>query len=93
MYAMRYGSIPIVTDLGGLHDTVEPIDANNHGTGFVAAHPDVPSLRAATIGAFELWRDRGLVAEASARGMAKDFSWDAPAEAYERLYAVLIHPI
>ena len=91
MYAMRYGSIPIVTDLGGLHDTVQPIDAaNNNGTGFVAAHPDVASLRTATLAAFDLWRDRGLVAEASERGMAKDFAWEAPAREYGRLYAELI---
>lgn len=94
MYAMRYGSIPIVTDLGGLHDTVEPIDAaNNHGTGFVAEHPDLPSLRTATLAAFDLWRDRGLVAKASARGMAENFSWDAPAREYGRLYAELIHRV
>jgi starch synthase len=88
LYAMRYGAIPIVTDVGGLHDTVTPIDAaSERGTGFVAAHPDVPALRAATIAAFELWRDRGLVLEASERGMAQDFSWSRPAAQYRALYA------
>ncbi len=38
----------------------------------------------------DLWRDRGLVGEASARGMQKDFSWDAPAAAYVRLYRELV---
>jgi starch synthase len=88
LYAMRYGAIPIVTDVGGLHDTVEPIDpAHDRGTGFLAAHADVPSLRGATIAAFELWRDRGLLVEASARGMREDFSWTLPAERYRTLYA------
>ncbi len=88
LYAMRYGAIPIVTNVGGLHDTVEPIDAgNNRGTGFVAAHADVASLRIAAIAAFELWRDRGLVVEASARGMSQDFSWTLPAERYQTLFA------
>jgi len=88
LYAMRYGAIPIVTNVGGLHDTVAPIDAaNGRGTGFVAAHADVPSLRAATIAAFELWRDRGLVVEASVRGMGGDFSWTLPAERYRTLFA------
>ncbi|CAN5924857.1 glycogen synthase GlgA [soil metagenome] len=88
MYAMHYGAIPIVTNVGGLHDTVEPIDAaSERGTGFFAAHADVPSLRAATIAAFELWRDRGLLVEASARGMAQDFSWSLPAERYRTLFA------
>ena len=90
LYAMRYGSIPIVTDVGGLHDTVEPIDAAaNRGTGFVVPHADVPSLRAGVIAALDLWRDRGLVSDAAARGMAKDFSWQAPASAYVRLYREL----
>jgi starch synthase len=94
MYAMRYGAIPIVTDRGGLHDTVDPIDSMHYrGTGFVAAHADVPSLRAATLAALDLWRDRGLVAEASARGMAKDFSWNNPAREYQRLYAELVRPL
>ena len=91
LYAMRYGAIPIVTDVGGLHDTVEAIDAaNNRGTGFVAAQADVASLRTATISAFDLWRDPGLVAEAAARGMTKDFSWSEPARQYARLYADVI---
>jgi len=88
LYAMRYGAIPIVTNVGGLHDTVEPLDpANQRGTGFVAAHPDVPSLRAAIIAAFALWRDPGLVLEASARGMTENFSWTVPAEHYRTLFA------
>ncbi|MDB4943129.1 MAG: hypothetical protein JWP97_2663 [Labilithrix sp.] len=91
MYAMRYGAIPIVTDVGGLHDTVEPIDpATARGTGFVAAHAEVPSLRTALLAAFELWRDRGLVDEASARAMAADFGWPGPARAYAELYAALL---
>jgi starch synthase len=93
MYAMRYGSIPIVTDVGGLHDTVEPIDVaapSSSGTGFVAAHADVGALRAATLQAFELYRDSGALARASARGMAKDFAWDGPATEYAAQYAALI---
>ena len=91
MYAMRYGSIPIVTDVGGLHDTVEPIAAGAHsttqGTGFVAVHADVGALRAACLAAFDLYDDREALARASARGMTKDFAWDAPARQYEALYA------
>ena len=40
MQAMRYGTLPVVTDVGGLHDTV--VDADEHpatGTGFLAAAP------------------------------------------------------
>lgn len=88
MYAMRYGSLPIVTDVGGLHDTVERIDAAaDSGVGFVAPWADVGALRNATLEAFEVQRDAGAMARARGRAMAKDFSWDGPAREYEALYA------
>ena len=41
MQAMRYGALPIVTDVGGLHDTVVDVDADpSRGTGIVAARAD-----------------------------------------------------
>ena len=88
MYAMRYGSIPIVTDVGGLHDTVEPLVAGTEeGTGFVAKYADVGYLRSACVAAFDLYADKAALARASARGMNKDFAWDGPAREYEALYA------
>ena len=91
MYAMRYGSIPIVTNVGGLHDTVEPISiADELGTGFVAAYADVGPLRGATLDAFALYGDQPAMARAYARGMAKDFAWDGPAREYAALYEQLM---
>lgn len=91
MYAMRYGSIPIVTDVGGLHDTVTPIDVERDvGTGLVAPFADVGMLRTAVRQAFALWEDLGARSRARARGMATDFSWDGPAARYAELYASLL---
>jgi starch synthase len=91
MYAMRYGAVPIVTDVGGLHDTVTPIDAaGEHGVGFVAAEPSVEALDVATQAAFALYEDRAALMKARVRGMTKDFSWDGPAHEYEALYSRLI---
>lgn len=91
MYAMRYGSIPIVTDVGGLHDTVAPIDrVRDVGTGFVASFAGVDQLRHAVHEAFDLWKAQSALVGARARGMTKDFSWDGPARDYAALYASLL---
>ncbi|AKV03525.1 Glycogen synthase, ADP-glucose transglucosylase [Labilithrix luteola] len=90
LYAMRYGALPIVTNVGGLHDTVEPIadvgSARERGVGIVAPRADEASLRIAFEAAFELYRDRPSVARAVARAMRKDVSWWGPARAYVALY-------
>ena len=45
MQAMAYGTIPVVTDVGGLHDTVIDADADRKkGTGFLATTVDVPGV-------------------------------------------------
>jgi starch synthase len=91
MYAMRYGSIPIVTDVGGLHDTVEPLDVpGDRGTGFVAPRADVGPLRDVTLAALDLYRNPAALHRASARGMAKSFSWEGPALSYESLFADVV---
>ncbi len=79
MQAMTYGSIPVVTDVGGLHDTVIDADRHKGGTGFVTdvsvaglvdgLHRGARSLRHAQ-------RRRGI----QTRGMNSDWSWDGPAE-------------
>jgi starch synthase len=90
MQAMRYGTIPVVTDVGGLHDTVIDIDADPVlGTGVVAPHPspiDVLDSMHRGVRAVANHRRRDAMRR---RGMAIDWSWAAPARAhvvhYERL--------
>lgn len=90
LYAMRYGAVPVVTDVGGLHDTVAPASVDGtSGTGFVAPRAEVPAFRAACIAALELHGSREADARVRARGMAKDVSWNGPARAYLDVYASL----
>jgi starch synthase len=87
LYAMRYGSIPIVTPVGGLWDTVERADvARARGTGVVAAAPDEWSLLLACEEAFSLFRDRLGLESLIARAMARESSWDTSARRYLGLY-------
>ncbi len=87
LYAMRFGAIPIVTDVGGLHDTVEPANlARGTGTGFVASSPDVVDLVVALEDALGAFLARGAFNDLRQRAMQRDSSWRTSAQRYEELY-------
>lgn len=90
MQAMRYGTLPVVTDVGGLHDTVADLDANPaDGTGWRAASADTASFRDALLRAVRGWSDPATRAGAQRRGMTADWSWVGPAARYAALYRTL----
>lgn len=88
MYALRYGTVPIVRLTGGLADTVVPFDGTNveeaNGFGFAAAHP--VELYLATWVAMLNYKDFEAWKTLQANGMACDFSWERSAREYERIY-------
>jgi starch synthase len=87
MYALRYGTVPIVRSTGGLVDTVEPYDgAKKAGTGFRFDTPDGTGLMWAIDQALAAWKDKKAWAALQKRGMAKEFSWERSAGEYLRLY-------
>ncbi len=86
MQAMRYGAIPVVTDVGGLHDTVADADYEAEGTGFRA--PEATSV-AFTSALFRASRHLSSARDRNAligRGMHRDWSWRDPAGDYIQLY-------
>jgi starch synthase len=88
MYAMRYGTLPVVRATGGLRDTVENfVECEERGTGFVFHHATAAAL-ADTIGwACATYYDRPAeFAGLRQRGMAKDFAWRLSAEQYVNVY-------
>jgi len=90
MQAMRYGSLPIVTDVGGLHDTVLDADYDpGQGTGFVAAVPGIEALADAMERAFRAHMSPRCD-EIRRRGMLRDWSWSGPAHQYLDIYQELI---
>jgi starch synthase len=87
MYALRYGTIPLVRSTGGLVDTVEPFNAaRGTGTGFRFDTPDGTGLVWALDQALSAFRNRKAWAGLQRRAMAKDFSWERSAAEYVALY-------
>jgi starch synthase len=86
MYSQVYGTVPIVSRVGGLADTVIDADEDpTNGTGLMC-EPNAASLRDALQRAILLHADHARYVAVQQRGMARDFSWKNAAAAYERLY-------
>jgi starch synthase len=86
MYSQVYGTIPIVSRVGGLIDTVTDADEEpEKGTGLMGA-PTAEGLEDALERAWKLFADPVRRAAVQKRGMAKDFSWKKAAAGYEKLY-------
>lgn len=91
LMSLRYGTIPIVRETGGLRDTVEPYNKyEGTGTGFsfanYNAHEMVDQIRTAMDLYYtnkSEWKNLML------RGMEKDFSWKSSVEEYKNLYRSL----
>ena len=87
MYALRYGTVPVVRATGGLADTVEPFDAAaGTGTGFRFEQADGTGLMWAIDRALGAFQDRAVWEGLRRRGMARDFSWERSAREYVELY-------
>jgi starch synthase len=88
MYAMRYGTIPIVRTTGGLKDTVKDFgDPDGYGIRFNNAI--VGDITHAIWRAVQLYQDPILVEELRRRMMRLDFSWETSMQQYLALYASL----
>jgi starch synthase len=88
MIAMRYGTVPIVRETGGLKDTVEPYNYDtNEGLGFTFAHYDKYDLLHAVRRAADLYHnDQQNWKALMKRCMKRDFSWTESAKEYKKLY-------
>jgi len=90
MYALRYGSLPLVRRTGGLADTVVDCSledlADERSTGFMFERFDGDDLRRALRRAFTLWQRQRDWRTVQKRGMAQRFGWDTSAQRYLALY-------
>ncbi len=91
MQAMQYGALPMVTDVGGLHDTVIDIDAApKAGTGVVAHSVTTSGVVDGLHRAVRAWNVPARRAAMRKRGMTTDWSWSAPAREHIAWYEEII---
>lgn len=88
MIAMRYGTIPIVRETGGLRDTVIPFNPDTgEGLGFTFSNYDGGDMLGAIKRAISVYRERPADwASMIKRDMTCDFSWNESAGVYNKLY-------
>ena len=92
LMSLRYGTVPIVRETGGLKDTVEPYNQFEHtGTGFSFANYNAHEMYNTVMFAKYIFDDRrddwnGIIKSA----MSRDFSWQASAKKYQEMYDWLI---
>jgi len=82
MYSQRYGTPPVARATGGLVDTIADGE-----TGFLFERAEAAALVAALKRALVVYGDTRRWRELQRRGMAREFSWSAPARQYADLYA------
>lgn len=88
MMAMRYGTVPIVHETGGLKDSVRPYsDFDGVGDGFSFSNYEAKDLYLAILEAVKLYFcNEETFKTLRRRCMTKDFSWKKSAEQYDRMY-------
>ncbi|MHA4845609.1 glycogen synthase [Flavitalea antarctica] len=88
MYAMRYGTVPMVRRTGGLRDTV--IDFGDPGGyGICYDYASVGDISHGVFRAVELFRDRKKMSNIRSQIMQLDFSWESSVKQYIKVYTSL----
>ncbi len=91
MYALKYGTVPIVRRTGGLADSIEPFDAvEGSGTGFVFQDYTASALLETIRQGLVVYKRKKEWRAFIRRGMAADHSWRRSMEAYRRIYRELV---
>jgi starch synthase len=88
LYALKYGTVPVVRATGGLRDTVEEFNPDaDEGTGFRFTAAEPSALDEAVSRALDVFHgNKPAWTRLMTRGMRKDYSWSRSAKEYEKLY-------
>ncbi|MBP3538909.1 MAG: glycosyltransferase, partial [Oscillospiraceae bacterium] len=91
MLAMRYGTLPIVRETGGLRDTVEPYNQfTGEGNGFSFANYNAWELADTVRRALDCWRNPETMKNLISNAMLADFGFDLSAQEYAKLYICML---
>ena len=91
MYALKYGTVPLVRATGGLHDTIVPFDPEaKKGNGFKFGPYQAEALMGTVKEAVRLYKDSATWQTLTRNGMGEDFSWDRSARRYLDLYQSIL---
>jgi len=91
MYALKYGTVPVVRRTGGLADSIVPYDpTSSQGDGFVFSDYRAVALLDAVHQTLKAYRDKDEWSSIVRRGMAADHSWTRSTEVYLSLYHQLL---
>jgi starch synthase len=85
MYSLRYGTVPIARNTGGLSDTIIDYKKKN-GNGFLFNKYDAKELMKVIKTALDLYKDSNKWNKIARQGMSLDFSWKVSAQKYMKLY-------
>ena len=91
MIAMRYGTLPIVRETGGLRDSVTPYNKyTGEGNGFSFADFNAHEMKDAILNAVDCYYKPDTIQALRRSAMEADFSFDRSAEEYTRLYICML---
>jgi len=91
MYALKYGTVPIVRATGGLDDTIFSYDdKTKKGNGFKFSNYGTVAFLGAIRQALDLYTDSDAWKGLIAGNMKEDFSWDRSARSYVELYCSVV---
>ncbi|OGI12376.1 MAG: starch synthase [Candidatus Margulisbacteria bacterium GWF2_35_9] len=96
LISLRYGTIPVVRETGGLADTIVDFDLakdfeQDKGNGFVFSKYDSQELYKTLLRAINVYSDEKAWKKIVSNAMKCDFSWKSSAQKYSQLYGHLVH--
>ncbi|MBK7524389.1 MAG: glycogen/starch synthase [Saprospiraceae bacterium] len=85
LFAMRYGTIPIVRTTGGLKDSVKDLSEED-GVGIRFDHLTMSDMSHAMFRSYKVYEQKEYLNSLVAKAMSLDFSWDVSAQRYKAIY-------